>query len=283
MLDMGLVEKRWTLSPRDPRSPAWAGVKDKDAWDLKMAVYAAMIDRMDQNIGRLLAKIKQLGRAENTLVLFLADNGGCAESVNNTPKIPPGPVESYRTVELAWANASNTPFRKFKSWDHEGGVSTPLIAHWPRGITKPGTMTNQVGHIVDVMATCVELGGATYPKSYGGRQILPLAGKSLVPIFRGLQRQGHEAIFWQFGSSRAVRQGKWKLVYRKPGPWELYDIEADRTEQNDLAKAHADKAAELAALWNQWDQQCRKHRGQGKKAPKPKKPAKSKAVGPKSK
>ena len=256
MLEMGLVQKHWKLSPRDPRSPKWQDVKDKDAWDLKMAVYAAMIDRMDQNIGRLLAKIKEIGRADNTLVLFLSDNGGCAESVNNTPKIPPGPMASYRTVELPWANASNTPFRKFKSWDHEGGIATPLIAYWPGKIQNPGGLTDQVGHIIDIMATCVDVAGATYPQTFAGRKILPLAGKSLAPVFRGERRKGHEALFWQFGSSRAVRQGKWKLVYRKPGPWALYDMEADRTEQNDLADKHPDKARELAQLWDQWAQRC---------------------------
>jgi len=257
MIDMGLISAKWAMSPRDSRSPEWAGVKDKPAWDLKMAVYAAMIDRMDQNIARLMAKIKAIGAEDNTLVLFLADNGGCAESVNNTPKIPPGPVESYRTVELPWANASNTPFRKFKSWDHEGGISTPLIAYWPGVITKGGKLTHQVGHIIDVMATCVELSGAKYPRTFAGRGILPLEGKSLAPIFRGQTRTGHEAIFWQFGRCRAVRQGKYKAVKVSKGPWQLYDMEADRTEQNDLAEKNPDKAAELARMWDGWAKRCR--------------------------
>ena len=251
-LAMGLVRKQWQLSPRDERSPAWDDAKNKDEWDLKMAVYAAMIDRMDQNIGRLLAKIKELGELDNTLVLFLADNGGCAENVNNTPKIPPGPVESYRTCDLPWANAQNTPFRKFKSWDHEGGISTPLIAHWPAVIKQRGALTRQVGHIIDVMATCCDVAGVPYPATADGKKILPLEGKSLLPILQGGTREGHDALFWQFGSARAVRRGKWKLVAKGSGPWALHDMEADRTEQNNLAAEHPDKAKELAALWDAW-------------------------------
>ncbi|MFW6163474.1 MAG: arylsulfatase [Planctomycetota bacterium] len=254
MIRMGLIDPRWKLSPRHPRSKDWDKLPEDEqkAWDLKMAVYAAMIDRMDQNIGRLLAKLRELGQEENTLVLFLSDNGGCAENVNNTPDIPPGPVESYRTVDLPWANASNTPFRKFKSDDHEGGVATPLIACWPAVIKKGGGLTHQMGHIIDVMATCLDVSGATYPAERDGKPVLPLEGKSLLPIFQGKQRDGHEALYWQFGNSRAVRQGKWKLVADGNGPWELYDMEADRTELHDLANEHPARAQELAALWDAW-------------------------------
>ncbi len=252
MLAMGIVERRWPLSPRDPRCPAWDDVDNKEEWDLKMAVYAAMIDRMDQNIGRLFAKLKQIGAWDNTLILFLSDNGGCAENVNRTPRIPPGPLESYRTVDRPWANASNTPLRKYKRYDHEGGIATPLIAHWPAGIKKPGTLTHQVGHIIDIMPTCLELAGAKYPETYRGKKILPLEGKSLVPILEGNEREGHDAIFWQFSSARAVRQGKWKLVVDGKGPWELYDIEADRTELHNLAEKYPEKVKELAAMWDRW-------------------------------
>jgi len=252
MLDMGLVDKRWRLSPRDKRSPAWDDVKDKAAWDLKMAVYAAMIDRMDQNIGRLLAKVKKLGVEDNTLVMFLSDNGGCAENVNRTPTIPPGPVESYRTVDLPWANASNTPFRKYKRYDHEGGVATPFIACWPAAIQQRGAVTHQVGHIIDIMATCLDVAGAKYPASRAGHEVLPLEGKSLLPVLRGKTREGHDALFWQFSSARAVRQGKWKLVVDGKGPWELYDLEADRTELHNLAEQHPDKVKQLAAFWDAW-------------------------------
>lgn len=258
MVDMGLIEKKWALSRRDRSSTEWASLsdKDKDQWDLRMSVYAAMIDRMDQAIGKVLDTIRKLGKADNTLVLFLCDNGGCAERVNRTRNIPPGPVESYRSVDPAWANASNTPFRKFKSWDHEGGVATPLIAHWPKGITKDlGGLTNQVGHIIDLLPTFMELSGAKYPAKLAGRAIRSVDGKSLAPIFQGKRREGHREIFWQFGRARAVRQGKWKLVGHSK-TWELYDMEADRTELNDLAAKYPERAKELAALWTAWAKRC---------------------------
>jgi arylsulfatase len=263
-IEMGLLDPRWRLSPRDDPAPAWDDVKDKEAWDLKMAVYAAMIDRVDQNIGRLIAKLKKLGVFENTLILFLSDNGGCAEKVHKTPNIPPGGLASYRTVDLPWANASNTPFRKYKSTDHEGGISTPLIAHWPAGIAKPGTITHQVGHIIDIMPTFLELAKGAYPAERGAEKVLPCEGRSLVPVLQGRQREEHEALYWQFGGYCAVRQGKWKVVRRGKSPWQLYDMEADRTELNDLAKAQPGKAAELGKLWDAWAARTKSQAG-GKK------------------
>ncbi|KPK70728.1 MAG: hypothetical protein AMJ84_07350 [Acidithiobacillales bacterium SM23_46] len=255
MVKMGLIERRWSMSLRDPEVPRWEEVEDKEAWDLKMAVYAAMIDRMDQNIGRILTKIRELGKEDNTLVLFLSDNGGCAEFVHTTPDIPPGPMESYRTVDRPWANASNTPFRKYKSWDHEGGIATPLIACWPRAV-EPGQITHQVGHLIDIMATCADVAGAEYPSSFGGNQVLPLEGKSLLPILQGKTREGHKELFWQYRNTYAVRQGKWKLLGVDTNPWELYDMEADRTELHDLADEHPEKVKELAALYGAWAKRC---------------------------
>ena len=265
MTHMGVIPKSTAMSPLDPRTKKWEDIEDKDAWDLKMAVYAAMIDRVDQNIGRLVAKLKQLGRFDNTLLLFLSDNGGCAESVNNTPKIAPGPVGSYRTVELSWANASNTPFRKFKRYDHEGGISTPLVVHWPAVIKKGGQFTDQVGHIIDVMATCVDIAGVEYPTSHNGRKVLPLEGKSLLPIFQGKTRECHEEIYWQFGRCKAVRQGKWKLVSLDGKPWELYDMETDRTELRNKAKSQPVKAKELAAKYDAWAKRCKASAKAGKR------------------
>ncbi|MEJ2701322.1 MAG: arylsulfatase [Sedimentisphaerales bacterium] len=257
---MGLFEKRWKMSPRDGVVPRWDDVRDKDAWDLNMAVYTAMIDRMDQNIGRILAKIRERGEEDNTLVLFLSDNGGCAEDANYTPNIPPGPVASYRSVGAPWANASNTPFRKFKVWDHEGGISTPLIAYWPSVIKKGGRLTHQMGHLIDIMATFVDVAGADYPSSYNGRDILPAEGQSLLPILQGKQRAAHKPIFWQINKNagaRAVRTDKWKLVKANPKkPWELYDMETDRTELNNLADKYPDKATELSGLYDGWVKRC---------------------------
>ena len=251
-VDMGLISERWKLAPRDDRVPSWENVKDRELWDLKMAVYAAMVDRMDQNISRILDTIREQGEEENTLVLFLADNGGCAELVHLTPDVPPGRnAGSYRTVDPPWANAQNTSFRKYKRWDHEGGISTPLVAHWP-GVIEPGTVTRQVGHVIDFMATCVEIGGAEYPSSYKDRSVLPLEGKSLLPVFRGEERDGHDALYWQFDDCRAVREGKWKLVEGGDRPWELYDMEADRTELHNLAEKHSDRVQSMARQWKAW-------------------------------
>ena len=150
-----------------------------------MAVYAAMVDSLDQNIGRLMARIRELGEEENTLVLFLSDNGASNEDRTSTPDVPPGPVDSYHSVNLPWANLSNTPFRKFKRWNHEGGIATPLIAYWPQVIGNGGQITHQVGHLIDVMATCADVAGVEYPSTYGGREVTPLEGKSLAPIFQG--------------------------------------------------------------------------------------------------
>ena len=187
MLDMGLIDERWKLSPRNEEVPAWEDVDDKDAWDLKMAVYAAMIDRMDQNIGRVLNKLDELGETDNTVILFLSDNGGCAGQAHFTPTIPPGPLESYRSVDPPWANASNTPFRKYKAWDHEGGICTPFIAHWPGVIQNGGSLTHRMGHIIDIMATFVDITGAEYPSSYNDSRVLPMEGTSLLPAFEGKQ------------------------------------------------------------------------------------------------
>jgi len=256
---MGLIDKRFGMSPRDEGVKKWDDIPaaQRDEWDLKMAVYAAMIDRMDQNIGRVMEKIRQLGKADNTLVLFLADNGGCAERVHKTPNVPPGPLASYRTVDPPWANASNTPFRKYKSWDHEGGICTPLIAYWPARIKTGGQITRQAGHIIDILATCADVAGAAYPATFGGKDILPLEGKSLAPIFDGTRREPHEAIYWSYGGCRAVRCGKWKLVAARRKAWELYDLDADRTELHDLASANPRRVEKMAALHAAWQAKCR--------------------------
>jgi len=256
-IELGLVDARWPLTPRDLQAPAWADAPNKDDLDLRMAVYAAQIDRMDQNVGRLMAKIRAQGQADNTLVMFLSDNGGCAEVVDHgKPGVPAGDKDSFLSYGLPWANASNTPFRLYKHWVHEGGISTPLIAHWPAVIAKGGGITPQVGHVIDLMATCVDVAGTTYPSVVAGRQVIPLEGKSLLPIFRGKQREGHDAIFWEHEGNRAVRQGKWKLVSRFPDRWELYDLEADRTELHDLAADHPDKVKELTSLYDRWAQRA---------------------------
>jgi len=261
MIELGLIRDTWAMSPRDTTTWPWADEKDKDLLDLKMAVYAAQIERMDAGIGRVLKKIEAMGRRDNTLVMFLADNGGCAEGGpvgfdNRKNGLPPGGVDSYMSYGLSWANASNTPFRRYKHWVHEGGIATPFIASWPAVIKNGGTITHEVGHIIDVMATCVDAAGAEYPRTHKGKAVTPLEGKSLVPIFRNGTRAGHEAVFWEHEGNRAVRQGRWKLVSAHRGVWELYDLEADRTELNDLSAKHPDKAEELKALYQAWAKRC---------------------------
>jgi arylsulfatase A-like enzyme len=261
MIEMGLIRADWAMTPRDTKTWPWTDEKDQELLDLKMAVYAAQIERMDVGIGRVLKKIEALGQRDNTLVMFLADNGGCAEGGpvgfdNRKNGLPPGGVDSYMSYGLSWANASNTPFRRYKHWIHEGGIATPFIASWPDVIKNGGAITHEVGHIVDVMATCVDAAGAEYPKHHKGKAVTPLEGKSLVPIFRDGKRPGHDALFWEHEGNRAVRQGKWKLVSAHGGSWELYDLRADRTELNNLVDKHPDKAKELEGLYQAWAQRC---------------------------
>ena len=251
-LEMGLLDPKWKLSGTDSKSYDWES-SNKEWEDLRMAVYAAMVDCMDQNIGRLLRALEEEGVADNTLVMFLSDNGGCSEEPGgrNTNRIP-GPKEFYTAVGPAWGWAQNTPFRRYKSWVHEGGISTPFIARWP-GTIKPDTMTNQVAHLIDLMATCVDLGDAEYPETFHGEQILPLEGISISPILRGRKRQGHATLCWEWSGNRAIRQGKWKLVWDKlVKKWELYDLEADRTETNDLAHANSARVQTMATDWFTW-------------------------------
>lgn len=254
-LALGIIDRRWALSPRDPEVPAWDEVDNKEDWALRMAVYAAMVDRMDQGIGRVLDALRRSGADENTLVFFLSDNGGCHESVEardlNTPGTKPGERGSFVAYKRPWANASNTPFRMFKHWIHEGGISTPCIARWP-GTIQGGQISHEPGIIMDLMATACEETGTTYPETYEGRSIRPLVGKSLSPILRGGTRDPHDRLFWEHFGNKGARHGKWKLVAAKDGAWGLYDMEEDRTELHDLSSSSPETAKELLAAWEQW-------------------------------
>jgi len=294
MIEMGIVKSKWKITPRDKAVPPWTEAKDKAWFARRMEVYAAMLDCMDQGIGRIVSELKRAGRFENTLIFFLADNGGCAEEYGSRGKVKPdpskpvvlkpmdknalqpdmqpkvtrdgrpvrtgygvmpGPADTYIAYGRPWANSSNTPFRLYKHWVHEGGISTPLIAHWPKGITAHGKLCHQPGHLIDIMATCVDVAGAEYPSEYKGNKITPAEGKSLAPAFdnKPIQR---EAIYWEHEGNRAVRQGKWKLVSKHPGQWELYDIEADRTELTNLAQKYPEKVEQLKALYKSWAARC---------------------------
>lgn len=251
-LAMGLLDPNWVLSGTDSKSYDWEA-SNKEWEDLRMAVYAAMIDSMDQNIGRILRTLDEAGVADNTLIMFLSDNGGCAEEPGgrNTQAIP-GPKDFYTAVGPAWGWAQNAPFRRYKSWVHEGGISTPFIARWPK-VIKGNTMTNEVAHLIDLMATCVDIGKAEYPKTYKGNEILPLEGLSIAPILRGEKRQGHETLCWEWSGNRAIRQGKWKLVWDKlVKEWELYDVVGDRTEMTNLAASAPKRTEAMAEDWFTW-------------------------------
>ncbi len=276
MVEMGIIDPDWRLTDRDPSQPEWEAAEDK-AWQAKrMEVYAAQIDRMDQGIGRIVEALEQTGQLDNTLILFLADNGGCAEELGprsdewiaghygqtitrdgrrirygNDPAIMPGGQDTYQSCGIPWANVSNTPFRLYKHWVHEGGIATPLIAHWPAGISDSGALRHQPGQLPDIMATCLDVAGAVYPEQYAGHEVQPLEGFSLRPIFAD-RASDREVLYWEHEGNKAVRRGKWKLVCRHPGGWELYDIEADRTETADLAGENPDVVAELAGLYDAW-------------------------------
>jgi arylsulfatase A-like enzyme len=263
MKKSGLLNKYAKLSPRDSHVPDWKSLstEEKVRWDDMMAVYAAMIDRMDQNIGRLRNKLAEMGVDNNTVIMFLSDNGASSESIRGNgflPEIieaskkPASDPTSFTAYGFPGANVSNTPFRLFKHWEYEGGTSTPFIAYGP-SIVKAGNTNPQPGHIIDLMTTCLDLAGAKYPETYEGHTIKPTEGLSLVPLFKGQTWKGHNALFFEHEGNRAVRQGKWKLVSEFPeNKWHLYNINTDRSELNDLSNKQPEKVKELISLYDAW-------------------------------
>ena len=288
MKRLGIVSRDAELSDA---AGNWNAVEHKEWEAANMEVYAAMVDAMDQGIGEIVKALKETGQYENTLLCYFQDNGGCAEAAGRSlqpnprgdePTLPPladdalhyfgsvpkqtrdgwpvragrvmpGPADTYIGYGKNWANVSNTPFREYKHWTHEGGISTPLIVHWPRGIKEKNEIRNQVSHLIDLMPTCVEVAGAEYPKAFGGESIRPMEGTSLVPAFAGRPLE-RGPLFWEHEGNRAVRDGKWKLVAKRPAGgltpnWELYDIEEDRSELHNLAAENRQRVAEMARLW----------------------------------
>ncbi len=286
MKEMGLIDPNWKPAPT---VGDWSEVQNKEWEAAGMQVFAAMMDSMDQGIGRIVNELKRSGRLDNTVIFYLQDNGGCAENNGRaTPRQPspkkfkpmgpddlqiakpkqtrdgrpvrqgpgamPGPDDTFIAYGENWANVSNTPFREYKHWVHEGGISTPLIVHWPKGISpkRNGKLESQPGHLIDIMATCLDLSDATYPKELRGEKIKPVQGVSLLPAINGKPLKRKAPLFWEHESNRAIRDGKWKLVAKANAPWELYDMEADRTEMNNLATQQPQKVKELAAKWDGW-------------------------------
>ena len=294
MLEMGLIDERWELSPQPQQ---WEAVEDK-AWESRcMEVYAAMLTEMDRGIGQIVTALKETGMYENTVVMYLQDNGACAEGMGRErngksvhPDEPefeplpedalltstafmdqrtrsgfamrrgvgvmPGPADTFIAYGHNWANVSNTPFREYKHFIHEGGISTPLIVHAPSKIAESmrGKFYREPGQLVDLMATCLDLAGVAYPHRYNGNDILPPEGISLVPAFSGEPLPRTKPLVWDHTGNRAIRDGKWKLVAKggARGAWELYDVEADRSEMHNLAAAHPERVESLARAWNHW-------------------------------
>ncbi len=258
-LELGIIRSNWPLSPPDPDIPDWASVKDKKEMDLRMAVYAAMVDEIDQGVGRIVETLRKHQVLDNTLLIFLSDNGACptggplgaAGMRGSSQRAVTGTADSFVTYGAAWANAGNTPFRRYKAEVYEGGIAAPLIVHWPARIKDRGVLRHQVGHVIDFLPTCLEVAGAKYPTG----TVVPLEGRSLVPSFddKPVER---EAMFWEHMGHRAVRIGKWKLVAPHGGKWELYDMETDRTETRDVAARHAGIVEKMKTAYDQWARRC---------------------------
>ena len=284
LLEMGILDPNWKLSPGDTtKSGKWEDSSHKEWEQRRMEVYAAMIDH-DQGVGEILDALEEKGELENTLIFFLSDNGGEDLEHRNgeignsgrpwnimvyvplktrdgrnviagdIPGVMPGPDDTYQGYGQ-WANLSNTPFRKYKTYVHEGGISTPFIVHWPNGISVKNQWRDQMAHIIDLMPTCLEVAGAEYPSEFKGNVITPVEGKSLLPVFENMDSP-HESLFWEHEGNRAVHKGKWKLVSEFPGNWELYNMETDRTELNDLSAEYPEKVLVLEDLYNEWAEKC---------------------------
>lgn len=254
----GIVDPRWPLAARPANLPAWddAPAARQQEWDEEMSIYAAQVEEMDQGIGRVLEALKVTGGETNTLVLFLSDNGGAAEDPNRSLRSAvPGMRESYEGYGLAGAHVSSAPFRKTKKFTHEGGIAAPLIVYWPAGLhpSLRGKLTPTVGHLIDLLPTCLEVAGADFPKQRNGTPTLPPEGISLAPEFGAIGAASRpRPLFWEHEGQRAVRDGKWKLVAAFNEPWELYDLDADRTESTNLAALRPGQVRKLAAQYEAW-------------------------------
>jgi arylsulfatase A-like enzyme len=263
MVEMGLVDEAWALSPRDEGIPSWEDAPHKEWEAHRMAVYAAQVYSMDLGIGWIIDALKRKGQFDNTIIMFLSDNGASDEVIQGTdtrhgyferggtrPDIFPGEPDTYASYGRAWANAGNTPYRRYKRWMHEGGIATPFIAHWPEVIA-PHRITHHVSHIIDLMPTFIDMAGGSYPETLDGRELTQLEGISFLPLLRGQEQGQHEALYWEHLGYNAIRHGNWKLV-SSGDEWKLYDLVRDRTELNDLAGNHPEMVEKLSVMWEKW-------------------------------
>ena len=273
----GLMPAGTALSDRDPTQPAWVDAPDRDWQVSRMQTYAAQIDRMDRGVVRIAAALEETGALANTLFCFLSDNGASAEPlpiadvesfrrrrsivppatwsgqplrIGNAPDMVPGPEDTYASYGRAWANLSNTPFRFYKRWVHEGGISTPFIAHWPAGGIGP-RVVHAPFQLTDFVPTVLEATGASWPATCPGRDPLPLEGRSMLAALRGRRVDGR-ALHWEHLGNAAIRRDRWKLVREHARSWELYDVDADRAELVDEAPRHPDVVSDLSAAWTAW-------------------------------
>jgi arylsulfatase A-like enzyme len=273
--ELGLIDESWDIAPRDRDSIPWEDAENKEWESFRMAVYAAQIDRMDQGVGRILDALDSAGVRDKTLVIFLSDNGGCAEflaedsntpdpvkfdtpmwngehmRIGNNPEIDPGPADTFQSYDLPWANASNTPFRLHKRWVHEGGISTPAIVSWPDKIKNPH-LVHEPSHIVDIAATIYDIAGVEYPFELSGKTLISLEGHSFRKAIENGDWTRSAPIFWEHEGNRAVRLGEWKLVSEGNTEWELYNMKSDRTELNDLSGEQPELLARMIQMYEDW-------------------------------
>jgi arylsulfatase len=252
---IGLIDEK-TFPLSKPVHRPWDSLSESQRKDQarRMQVYAAMIDRLDQNIGRLLTWLEERGELADTLILFASDNGASAENVAiGEGEI--GALTRWSSLQRDWANVANTPYRFWKNDSHEGGICTPFIAHWPR-VVAPGAITNYVGHFVDVMPTLLDAAGGTYPSEYDGRKILPAQGRSLMPVLRSEKGERKGPLFWQWQRGRAVYEDGWKVVSMSQRSWELYNLREDRTETDNLAEEEPERVKKMSAMYDEWEAQC---------------------------
>ncbi len=261
MLKLGVIPSNTRLSEPEDRVLDWDSLSEEKKIDMdkRMAVFAAQVDAIDQGIGRIIKTLEDQGQLENTLIIFLSDNGSSSLSVSRKSKTLEdlGTQKSYESYGVSWTNVSNTPMRYYKLYEHEGGISTPLIVHWPKGIQAKGELRHQMGHVIDFMPTFLEVAHAAYPKTFKDKSILPPEGESLVPTFKADQINDR-TLFFEHVANRGVREGNWKLVslgkYEFPytSDWELYNLKEDRSETNNLASKYPEKVKDLEKKWNAW-------------------------------
>lgn len=263
MQALGIIDKNWPASDRNEEVSSWENLSEneKERMDLLMSIYAAQVHRMDQGVGEVMNQLVAMGEVDNTIVIFLSDNGGSGEYDPMGSdfwgnfwdgEASPGSGDSYHSYGSSWANLSNTPFRYYKKDTYEGGIATPFIVTWPNQITNKGSISHQPGHIVDVMTTICEVANVEYPKTYKENSITSMPGNSFAPILKGEKHEYTNPIFWEHTGNRAIRKGDWKLVAKKNKPWELYNLSEDRTETNNLIERETQIAKQLQEAYEAW-------------------------------